>query len=154
MHVKYELIYLHTSRSDSSQVVVRVRKICQEKTNWKLLLSLDRLDKLSTLQMTLHVLFFFSLQSIVNSYCLIFFCLSAVGICGCQGDRQKTGRHRETQQQRIMGMRGAALFHMDDHPSQPPSVAWQLQNVICVAAGLNSAYVHISVCVCWCWWRQ
>lgn len=48
-------------------------------------------------------------------------------------------------QWRLMGMRVAALFHSDGHQSQLPSVAWQLWNVICLSAWLNSAYVYISV---------
>lgn len=37
------------------------------------------------------------------------------------------------------------LFHSNSHPSQLPSVAWQLWNVICLSAWLNSAYVCIIV---------
>lgn len=78
---------------------------------------------------------------LLDVFLLVF--LSAVGKCGCQGDRQETGRPKGNSASEAHGNEG--LFHSDSHPSQLPSVAWQLWNVMCLSAWVNSAYVYISV---------
>lgn len=101
----------------------------------------DGTDKLSTSRMTLHLLFFIILSSMHCQFnCLMLFCEVVTKVTDI-----KVEGSGETLQRKLTGMRVAALLHSDDHPSQPPSVAWQLWNVICVPARLNNVY--ISACV-------
>jgi len=145
MHDQYEhlfLIYLH---SPQSAFTARqwAKRIKANPVTYpfvvKVLIGFSLLKRLCM---------FCSFQSIVISHCLMFFsfCSSAVGICRYLGDGQKTGWLGETRQWKLMGMRVTAIFHSDGHPSQLPSVAWQLWNVIRAPAWLNNVY--ISVCVC------
>lgn len=126
-------IWVHFTKAWFSlpQVVVGTRQICQSKTNWE---SFFRLIVMELIHVPrLHV-FTFSFQSIVNSHRFVFFCLPAVGNCGCQGDRQETGQLRGNSATEAHGNGFAAVFRSDDHPSRHCSPAWQLWNVICVPA--------------------
>lgn len=115
-----------------SQVVAGTRQICQSKTNWESFFFVLLWWNWYAFHVCMSLLFPF--QSIVNSHRFVFFCLPAVGNCGCQGDRQETGQLRGNSATEAHGNGFAAVFRSVDHPSRHCSPAWQLRNVICVPA--------------------
>lgn len=65
--------------------------------------------------------------------------------------RWQTGNWLARGNSEAHGNEGPSPFHSDGHSSQLTPVAWQLWNVICVPAWLNSAYMFIGVWVCVRW---